>query len=67
MDQTSEDYLDTMLKGIVAFEMPVERIEGKAKLGQNHPAEKRQGAIAGLRAAGGDDTVAIAEMMAKTL
>ena len=30
-----EDYLQTMMKAIVGFEMPIERIEGKFKLSQN--------------------------------
>lgn len=67
MGQMSESFLETMLKGIVAFDMPVERIEGKAKLSQNHPADKREGAIAGLRAADGDDNLAIAALMSGTL
>lgn len=31
--------LAAMMRGIIAFEIPVERIEGKAKLGQNKTAE----------------------------
>jgi len=30
-----DDYMDTMLKSIVAFEIPVTRLEGKFKLSQN--------------------------------
>ena len=33
------DYVATMLKAIVGFEMVVERLEGKFKLSQNRPAE----------------------------
>ncbi len=32
------DYLDGMQRGIVAFEIPIERLEGKAKLSQNRSA-----------------------------
>ena len=35
---------------IVAFEMPLERIEGKFKLGQNRSREDRHGTLAGLDA-----------------
>jgi transcriptional regulator len=30
-------WLARLANGIVAFEMPIERVEAKAKLGQNHP------------------------------
>ncbi|HSL50099.1 MAG TPA: FMN-binding negative transcriptional regulator [Candidatus Deferrimicrobiaceae bacterium] len=33
-----EDYLAGMQRGIVAFEIPIERLEGKAKLSQNRDA-----------------------------
>ena len=34
----SESYMEGMLRGLVAFEIPVSRLEAKAKLGQNKPA-----------------------------
>lgn len=34
-------YLERMMRGIVAFELPVERIEGKFKLSQNRPEGDR--------------------------
>lgn len=46
--------LDAMLGAIVAFEMRVERLEAKLKLGQNRAAQDRQGAIAGLAQEGGE-------------
>jgi len=36
------DYIGRMMRGIVAFEMPIVRIEGKFKLSQNRPAEDRR-------------------------
>lgn len=56
---------DAMRRGIVAFEMPVTRIEGKWKLSQNRSAEDRAGVIAGLEAAGDPDSLATARLMAK--
>jgi transcriptional regulator len=41
-----------MMRGIVAFEMPVTRIEGKFKLSQNRPAEDRRRVAAELAASG---------------
>ncbi len=44
--------VNTLLKGIVRFEISVERIEGKWKLNQNHPRERRENVIRGLEARG---------------
>jgi transcriptional regulator len=51
-----KDYIASELKEIVGFEMPIESLEGKWKLGQNRPEADRKGAIEGLRhrAAGRD-------------
>src|SRR5690349_24196495 len=37
-----EDYLRKMIRGIVAFEMPITRLEGKFKLSQNRSARDQQ-------------------------
>ncbi len=44
-----EDYIASELKAIIGFEMPIESLEGKWKLGQNRPEADRNGAIQGLR------------------
>jgi transcriptional regulator len=49
-DALPEDYVDGMIRGIVAFELPIEELRGKAKLSQNRGAEDRTGAIRGLEA-----------------
>jgi len=46
------DYIATMLKAIVGFEMPIARLEGKWKLGQNRSAEDIAGVREGLQANG---------------
>jgi transcriptional regulator len=38
LEGLAEDYLAGMQRGIVAFEIPIERLEGKAKLSQNRDA-----------------------------
>lgn len=43
-----EEFLQRQLKAIVAFEIPLSRIEGKFKLSQNRSEEDRRGVIAGL-------------------
>jgi transcriptional regulator len=57
-----EDYRDKMIQGIVAFEMPVRRMEGKFKLGQNRAAADMQGVLEALSAGDGESR-AVAELM----
>lgn len=58
-----EEYIESMLKGIVGLEMPIARIEGKWKMSQNRPEADREGAIAGLEATDGFAEHAVAEVM----
>jgi transcriptional regulator len=46
----SEKYMDGMMRGIVAFEIEITRLEGKMKLSQNRGEPDRHGVIAGLEA-----------------
>lgn len=48
---------------IVAFRLPIERIEGKAKLSQNHPEDRRRRVVTGLRQQCDGSGQQIAEMM----
>lgn len=43
-DELPQGRLDAMLKGIVAFELPIERLEGKAKLSQDKALPDFEGA-----------------------
>jgi transcriptional regulator len=52
------------LRGIVGFELAVDRLELKFKLNQHHPAAKREGAICGLRTTGTSGGAEIANLMA---
>jgi transcriptional regulator len=54
-------FIDGMLRAIVGFELPVERLEGKWKMSQNRPAEDRQGVLEGLAREGGPREAAVAE------
>lgn len=47
-----EQYLRTMLRGIVAFEMPISRLEGKFKLSQNRSPADRLRVVEALAASG---------------
>jgi transcriptional regulator len=57
------DYVRGMVKGIVGFELPIARLEGKWKMSQNRPAEDRTGVVDGLRREGGPEEAAIAEIV----
>ncbi len=52
VDDAPADYFAGQLRAIVGVEVLIERIEAKAKLGQNRSAEDTAGAIAGLEEAG---------------
>jgi transcriptional regulator len=45
-----DDYLHNMVRGIVGFEFPITRLEGKYKLSQNRSEADREGVIAALEA-----------------
>lgn len=60
-----EDHIEKSLRAIVGLEVAIERIEGKFKLSQNHPARNRAGVIAGLRERGDTGDGELAELMAR--
>jgi transcriptional regulator len=62
-----EDFLSKMLAQIVGVRIRIERLEGKWKLSQNHPAERQARVIAGLQERGGENAEAIAAMMQQRL
>jgi len=65
MDQLPEDYVAKKLKGIVSFEMQIDRLEGKFKLSQNRTPADREGAINGLKATGDAEAAEVARLMAE--
>jgi transcriptional regulator len=64
---TSGSFVDRMLAQIVGFRIEIEVLEGKWKLNQNHPVERREKVIRALEGGGGADAVAVAELMRATL
>lgn len=58
-------YIEGMLRGIVAFEIPIARLEGKFKLSQNRSAADGAGVIKGLRASGRAEEAVLADLMAE--
>jgi transcriptional regulator len=59
-------FTDRMLAQIVGFRIPIERLEGKWKLSQNHPVERREKVIAALTEQG-EESAAVAELMRERL
>lgn len=55
------------LRGIIGFRFDVERVELKFKLSQNHPAANIEGAASALQHLGGEDNLAVAELMRERL
>ncbi|MGA9868725.1 MAG: FMN-binding negative transcriptional regulator [Acetobacteraceae bacterium] len=49
------DFVATMLRGIIGFEIPIARLQGKWKMSQNRPPADRVGVIAGLTEEGRED------------
>ena len=43
VDEAPREYIDSMLRAIVGFALPIRRLEGKWKLGQNRSAADQQG------------------------
>jgi transcriptional regulator len=58
-----EDYRDKLIQNIVAFEIPISRIEGKFKLGQNRPAADTQGVFEALSRSDDAESRALARLM----
>ena len=63
MKDLPDDYVETMLKGIIGLDIAVTRLEGKFKLSQNRPATDRPGVIAALEAQSDPDSHAVARLM----
>jgi transcriptional regulator len=63
LDAQEPAYIDRMMGGIVAFEIPIERLDGKFKLSQDKPAAARAGVIAALGESAHPDEVATSALM----
>jgi transcriptional regulator len=58
-----DDYIESMMNGITAFELPIDELVGKWKLSQNRPAEDIDGVVGGLAEIGTDAACAVAELV----
>jgi transcriptional regulator len=66
-EDLARDVFERLAKAIVAFEMPIDRIEGKFKLGQNRSQDDRVGMLEGLDAEKSRDAEALAAFIRDTL
>lgn len=62
-----DEFVDKLAGAVVAFRIPISRLEGKWKLSQNHPAERRQRVVDALTAQADENSVGIAELMKRML
>ena len=61
------DFIAVQMKGIVGFEIPIRKLEGKWKVSQNRNEVDRQGAIQGLTELGRPDSCVMAGLIAEAV
>ena len=54
-----EDFIASLVRGIIGFRLTIQRLEGKWKMGQNRPLADRLGVAAGLEQEGKSDIAAL--------
>jgi len=59
----TSEYAQQMVKRIVAFEIEIDKMQGKWKLNQNHPEERRRRVVDVLKTMPGDNSRGIATLM----
>lgn len=62
-----EDFVDKLLQQIVGFRIEITRLEGKWKLNQNHPLERREKVLRVLRERSDENSQGIAAAMESTI
>lgn len=67
LDRVDAGYLQGLSKGIVGFSLTINKLEGKAKLSQNHPAKRQALVISQLEQIPSEDTRQIASLMRANL
>jgi transcriptional regulator len=67
LEGVDSNYIKGMSKGIVGFTIKINKIEGKAKLSQNHPAARQELIIKQLENSVDQNNIHIAELMKKQL
>lgn len=62
-DHLPDEFVEKLSRAIVAFEIPIGRLEGKFKLGQNRGEADQRGAVEGLRRQSDPLSFAVAALM----
>jgi transcriptional regulator len=65
LEDVDSSYIESLSKGVVGFTLRIDKIEGKAKLSQNHPKVRVERVIRELNDSGKSDEQAIAKWMRK--
>jgi transcriptional regulator len=60
-------FIDAQLKGIIGFEIAIEKLEGKWKMSQNRTAADRRGVVEGLAAESGEDAREVGRIVAERM
>ncbi|MFB3169672.1 FMN-binding negative transcriptional regulator [Neobacillus sp. 179-C4.2 HS] len=67
LENVDETYIKGMSKGIVGFKITINKIEGKAKLSQNHPVARQELIIKQLGNSSDQNDIHIAQLMKKNI
>lgn len=67
LDQVDANLIEGMTKGIVGFKIKIDKIEGKAKLSQNHSIERQELVIQQLEQSASENDRNIASLMKENL
>ncbi|MGM0921497.1 MAG: FMN-binding negative transcriptional regulator [Bacillota bacterium] len=67
LERADPSYIQGLSRGIVGFKIKIDKLEGKRKLSQNHPAERQLGVIAHLKKLKTENAIQIAELMEDNL
>lgn len=63
VDDAPAAFIDKLIRGLVGIEIPIQRLEGKWKVSQKQTAQDKLNVAAGLRAAAGDNAMAMAALV----
>lgn len=67
LSDAPDDYIEVMMRGVVAFRFVITRFEAKMKMSQNRPITDRQGVVTGLQARGQGHDAEVATLVARNL
>jgi transcriptional regulator len=65
--ESTGTFTERMMEQIVGFRVVIEKIEGKFKLNQNHPAERRHRVIRALEQKGDENSLGVVKLMRYSL